>query len=224
MGRKRVALFDPKHFLTKVTAGKKILQCRKKQILFSQGDAADAVFYILDGKVKLTVLSRKGKEAVITILEKGEFFGEACLTGQLARTITATTLEDSTVMRIDKAAMILLLHKEPTFAGLFMSHLLSRNIHTEEALVDQLFNSSEKRLARILLVLAHFGDESQVVEPTIPKISQGTLAEMIGTTRSRVSFFLNKFRKLGFIDYKGRAGDDGGIRIRSSLLNIVLLD
>ena len=218
MGRKRAALFDPKVFLTKVDAGKKILRCRKKQVLFVQGDAADAVFYILEGNVKLTVVSSKGKEAVITILGKGEFFGEACLTGQLVRTITAATVEESTIMHIDKAAMIHVLHKEPTFADLFMSHLLSRNIHTEEALVDQLFNSSEKRLARILLLLAHFGDDSQAVEPTIPKISQETLAEMVGTTRSRVSFFLNKFRKLGFIDY------NGGIRIRSSLLNIVLLD
>lgn len=176
------------------------------------------MFYVLGGNVKLTVLSRKGKEAVITILGKGEFFGEACLTGQLARTITAIALEESTIMRIDKAAMIRVLHKEPTFADLFMSHLLSRNIQIEEALVDQLFNSSEKRLARILLLLAHFGKDPQVVEPTIPKISQETLAEMVGTTRSRVSFFLNKFRKLGFIDY------NGGLRIRSSLLNIVLLD
>ena len=218
MGRKRATPFDPKTFLTKVDGGKKILRCRKKQILFSQGDAADAVFYVLGGNVKLTVLSRKGKEAVITILGKGEFFGEACLTGQLARTITATALEESTVIRIDKAAMIRVLHKEPTFADLFMSHLLSRNIQIEEALVDQLFNSSEKRLARILLLLAHFGKDTQVVEPTIPKISQETLAEMVGTTRSRVSFFLNKFRKLGFIEYNGE------LRIRSSLLNIVLLD
>lgn len=218
MRRKRVSLFDPQIFLTKVDGGKKILRCRKKQVLFTQGDAADAVFYVLGGNAKLTVLSRKGKEAVITILGKGEFFGEACLTGQLARTITATALEDSTIMRIDKAAMIRVLHKESTFADLFMSHLLSRNIQIEEALVDQLFNSSEKRLARILLVLAHFGKENQVVEPTIPKLSQETLAEMVGTTRSRVSFFLNKFRKLGFIDY------NGGLRIRSSLLNIVLLD
>ena len=218
MGRKRATPFDLKTFLTKVDSGKKILRCRKRQILFSQGDAADAVFYVVGGNVKLTVLSRKGKEAVITILGKGEFFGEACLTGQLARTITATALEESTIMRIDKAAMIHVLHKEPTFADLFMSHLLSRNIQIEEALVDQLFNSSEKRLARILLLLAHFGKENQVVEPAIPKISQETLAEMVGTTRSRVSFFLNKFRKLGFIDY------NGGLRIRSSLLNIVLLD
>jgi CRP-like cAMP-binding protein len=170
------------------------------------------------GNVKLAVVSQKCKEAVISILREGEFFGEACLTGQLVRTTTATTLEDSTVMRIDKAAMIQVLHKEPTFADLFMSYLLSRNMQTEEALVDQLFNSSEKRLARILLLLAHFGDDRRAVEPTIPKISRETLADMVGTTRSRVSFFLNKFRKLGFIEY------NGGMRIRSSLLNIVLLD
>ncbi len=218
MGRKRAMPFDPKTFLTKVNGGKKILRCRKKQILFSQGDAADSVFYILGGNVKLAVLSRRGKEAVISILGKGEFFGEACLTGQLVRTTTATALEDSTIMRVDKDAMIRVLHDGPTLTDFFMSHLLSRNIQIEEALVDQLFNSSEKRLARILLLLAHFGKERQVVEPTIPKISQETLADMVGTTRSRVSFFLNKFRKLGFIDY------NGSLRIRSSLLNIVLLD
>ncbi|TKB90114.1 MAG: Crp/Fnr family transcriptional regulator [Nitrospira sp.] len=218
MGRKRAMPFDPKTFLTKVNGGKKILRCRKKQILFSQGDAADSVFYILGGNVKLAVLSRRGKEAVISILGKGEFFGEACLTGQLVRTIAATALADSTIMRVDKDAMIRVLHDEPTLTDFFMSHLLSRNIQIEEALVDQLFNSSEKRLARILLLLAHFGKKRQVVEPTIPKISQETLADMVGTTRSRVSFFLNKFRKLGFIDY------NGSLRIRSSLLNIVLLD
>ena len=209
MGRKRARLFDPKTFLTKVNGGRKILRCRKKEILFSQGDVADAVFYVLRGNVKLAVLSRKGKEAVISILGKEEFFGEACLTGQLVRTITATALEDSTIR---------VLHDEPTLADVFMSHLVSRNIQIEEALVDQLFNSSEKRLARILLLLAHFGNDRRTVEPTIPKISQETLADMVGTTRSRVNFFLNKFRKLGFIEY------NGGLRIRSALLNIVLLD
>lgn len=218
MGRKRATPFDPKIFLTKVDCGKQILECRKKQALFSQGEAADAVFYILGGKVKLTVLSSKGKEAVIAILGQGEFVGESCLAGQLVRTAAATALEESTIMRIDKAAMIRVLREEPTFAELFMSHLLSRNIRIEEDLVDQLFNSSEKRLARILLLLAHFGKESKVEELIVPKISQETLADMVGTTRSRVSFFLNKFRKLGFIDY------NGGLRIRSSLLNIVLVD
>jgi CRP/FNR family transcriptional regulator, cyclic AMP receptor protein len=218
MGRKRAAPFDPKTFLAIVDGGKHILKCRKKQALFSQGESADAVFYLIAGKVKLTVLSSKGKEAVIAILGQREFFGEACLTGQLVRTASATALEESTIMRIEKAAMIRILREEPTFAELFISHLLSRNVRIEEDLVDQLFNSSEKRLARILLLLAHFGKESKVEELIVPKISQETLADMVGTTRSRVSFFLNKFRKLGFIDY------NGGLRIRSSLLNIVLLD
>jgi CRP/FNR family transcriptional regulator, cyclic AMP receptor protein len=218
MGRKRAAPFDPKTFLAIVDGGKHILKCRKKQALFSQGESADAVFYLIAGKVKLTVLSSKGKEAVIAILGQREFFGEACLTGQLVRTASATALEESTIMRIEKAAMIRILREEPTFAELFISHLLSRNIRIEEDLVDQLFNSSEKRLARILLLLAHFGKESKVEELIVPKISQETLADMVGTTRSRVSFFLNKFRKLGFIDY------NDGLRIRSSLLNIVLLD
>lgn len=218
MGRKRAAPFDPKTFLSVVDGGKKILKCRKKQALFSQGQTADAVFYLLGGKVKLTVLSSKGKEAVIAILGQGEFFGEACLTGQLVRTASATVLEESTIMRIDKGAMIRILREESQFAELFISHLLSRNIRIEEDLVDQLFNSSEKRLARILLLLAQFGEETKVEELIVPKISQETLADMVGTTRSRVSFFLNKFRKHGFIDY------NGGLRIRSSLLNIVLLD
>jgi CRP/FNR family transcriptional regulator, cyclic AMP receptor protein len=218
MGRKRAAPFDPKTFLAIVDGGKHILKCRKKQALFTQGEPADAVFYLIAGKVKLTVLSSKGKEAVIAILGQREFFGEACLTGQLVRTASATALEESTIMRIEKAAMIRILREEPTFAELFISHLLSRNIRIEEDLVDQLFNSSEKRLARILLLLAHFGKESKVEELIVPKISQETLADMVGTTRSRVSFLLNKFRKLGFIDY------NGGLRIRSSLLNIVLLD
>jgi CRP-like cAMP-binding protein len=218
MGRKRAAPVDPQVFLAIVDGGKKILKCRKKQTLFSQGETADAVFYLLAGKVKLTVLSSKGKEAVIAILGQGEFFGEACLNGQLVRTVSAMALEESTIMRIDKASMIRILRKEPAFAELFISHLLSRNIRIEEDLVDQLFNSSEKRLARILLLLAHFGKESKVEELIIPKISQETLADMVGTTRSRVSFFLNKFRKLGFIDY------NGGLSVRSSLLNIVLLD
>ena len=215
MGRKRATPFDLKTFLPKVDGKKSILKFRKKRAIFSQGDAADAVFYILEGKVKLTVLSSKGKVAVIAILEQGDFLGEACLSGQLIR--TATVLAESTILRIDKPAMIRVLRQEPAFAEMFMSHLLSRNIRIEEDLVDQLFNSSEKRLARVLLLLAHFGKESNV-EPIIPKISQETLADMVGTTRSRVSFFLNKFRSLGLIDY------NGGLRIRSSLLNIILHD
>ena len=217
MGRKRATPFDLKTFLPKVDGKKSILKFRKKRAIFSQGDAADAVFYILEGKVKLTVLSSKGKVAVSAILEQGDFLGEACLSGQLIRTATATALAESTILRIDKPAMIRVLRQEPAFAEIFMSHLLSRNIRIEEDLVDQLFNSSEKRLARVLLLLAHFGKESKV-EPIIPKISQETLADMVGTTRSRVSFFLNKFRNLGLIDY------NGGLRIRSSLLNIILHD
>jgi CRP-like cAMP-binding protein len=217
MAHKQTIQFDSKTFLTKVGSGKTILKSRKKQIIFSQGDAADAVFYLLEGRVKLTVISPKGKEAVVAILGRADFFGEACLAGQLVRIATATSMEDSTIVRIEKNAMIRVLHEEPTFSELFMSYLLSRNIRIEEDLVDQLFNSSEKRLARILLLLAHFGKESET-EPIIPKISQETLADMVGTTRSRISFFMNKFRKLGLIDY------NGGLKIHSSLLNIVLHD
>jgi CRP-like cAMP-binding protein len=209
--------FDPQTFLTKVGRGKTILKARKNQLIFSQGDAADAVFYILEGKVKVIVLSSKGKEAVVAILERGAFFGEGCLAGQRVRTATATTLDASTIARIDKPAMIRVLHDEPVFAEMFTTYLLSRNIRIEEDLVDHLFNSSEKRLARVLLLLAHFGKEGKP-EPVIPKISQETLAEMIGTTRSRVNFFMNKFRKLGFLDYNGE------LQVHSSLLNMVLHD
>jgi CRP/FNR family transcriptional regulator, cyclic AMP receptor protein len=217
MVRKRSADFDPKAFLSRVGAGKTLLQAGRQQIIFSQGDAADAVFYILEGKVKLTVLSAKGKEAVVAILERGSFFGEGCLAGQPLRMGTATSLDASRLHRIEKTAMIRVLHDEPTFAELFLSYVLSRNVRIEEDLVDHLFNSSEKRLARALLLLAHFGKEGRP-EPIIAKISQETLAEMIGTTRSRVSFFMNKFRKLGFIEY------NGGLQVHSSLLNIVLHD
>ncbi|MHB8483002.1 MAG: Crp/Fnr family transcriptional regulator [Nitrospiria bacterium] len=217
MPAKRPALFNSKIFLKTVGSGKTILKFQKKQIIFSQGDAADAVFYILEGKVQLSVVSQKGKEAIVAILERGDFFGEACLTGQLIRMKTATSMAESEIVRIEKSAMIRVLHDEPVFSELFMVHLLSRNLRIEEDLVDQLFNSSEKRLARILLLLAHFGKESKI-ETIIPKISQETLAEMIGTTRSRVSFFMNKFEKLGFID------KNGGLRVHSSLLNIVLHD
>jgi len=197
--------------------GKTSLTPPKKQILYSQGDAADAVFYIQGGKVKLTVVSEQGKEAVVAILEQGSFFGEACLAGQIVRTATATALEDSRIVRIDKDAMMRVLHEEPTFAELFMSYLLAHSIRIQEDLVDQLFNSSEKRLARVLLLLAHFGKKGKP-EPVIAKVSQETLAEMIGTTRSRVSYFMNKFRRLGFINY------NGGLHVHSSLLNIVLHD
>jgi CRP-like cAMP-binding protein len=216
MARKPIEPFDPTTFLAKLNGGKTILRPKKKQIIFSQGDVADAVFYIQEGKVKLTVLSAKGKEAVIAILEPGAFWG-SLLTGQSVRVATATALDASTILRIDKPTMIRTLHGEPTFAELFMTYLLTRNIRIESDLVDQLFNSSEKRLARMLLLLAHFGKEDKP-EPIIPKISQETLAEMVGTTRSRIGFFMNKFKKLGFIH------DDNGLHVHSSLLNIVLHD
>ncbi|NKE70481.1 Crp/Fnr family transcriptional regulator [Candidatus Manganitrophus noduliformans] len=217
MARKQIPAFDPQAFLTIVGKGKTILSSRKKEILFSQGDAADAVFYIQTGKVKLTVVSPRGKEAVVAVLGPNHFFGEGCLTAQLVRMATAKSMADSTIVRIEKTAMIRVLHKERTFSELFMTYLLSRNVRIEEDLVDQLFNSSEKRLARILLLLANFGKEGKK-EIVIPKMSQETLAEMIGTTRSRVSFFMNKFKKLGFIEC------DGELRIHSSLLNVVLHD
>ena len=209
--------FNPQTFLAKVGHGKTTLQALKEQLIFSQGDAADAVFYVQAGRVKLTVLSQQGKEAVVGILDHGSFFGEGCLVGQLACMATATALDASTIVRIEKAAMIRVLHDESSFCELFMAYLLSRNVRIQADLVDHLFNSAEKRLARILLLLAHYGKEGKP-EPVIPKISQDTLADMIGTTRSRVSFFLNKFRKLGFIHYNGR------MEVHSSLLNIVLHD
>jgi len=217
MARKRLPAFNPQTFLSKVGSGKTNLTPHKKQVLYSQGDAADAVFYIQGGRVKLTVVSQQGREAVVAILERGSFLGESCLAGQTVQTATATALEDSSIVRIDKGAMIRVLHEEPTFAELFMSYLLAHSIRIQEDLVDQLFNSSEKRLARILLLMAHFGKEGKP-EPVIAKVSQEMLAEMIGTTRSRVSFFMNKFRKLGFIEY------NGGLHVHSSLLSIVLHD
>jgi len=189
----------------------------KKQAIFAQGDAADAVFYIQEGKVRLTVVSKAGKEATIGILKEGDFFGEGSLAGQPLRMGSATAITDCAILRIDKKAMMEALHREHEFSDLFVAYLLSRNIRYEEDLVDQLFNSSEKRLARILLLLAHFGKEG-TRETVVPKISQETLAEMIGTTRSRVSFFMNRFRKLGFIHY------NGGLQVHSSLLNVVLHD
>jgi CRP-like cAMP-binding protein len=209
--------FNPQTFLAKVGHGKTTLQAPKEHLIFSQGDTADAVYYVQAGRVKLTVLSQQGKEAVVGILEQGSFFGEGCLGGQLTCVATATALDASMIVRIDKAAMIRVLHYESSFSELFMACLLSRNVRIQEDLVDHLFNSSEKRLARILLLLAHYGKEGKP-QPVIPKISQDTLADMIGTTRSRVSFFLNKFRKLGFIHYNGR------MVVHSSLLNIVLHD
>jgi CRP/FNR family cyclic AMP-dependent transcriptional regulator len=216
---KRFVKFDPKTFLSTIDGGRKITALSKKQAIFAQGDSSDAVFYIQKGKVKLTVVSEIGKEATIGILNEGDFFGEGCLTGQSLRLCSATAMTDCSVMRIDKKSMVEVLHREPAFSELFVAYLLARNIRYEEDLVDQLFNSSEKRLARILLLLAHFGKEGKP-ETLIANISQETLAEMIGTTRSRVSFFMNRFRKLGFIDYHG--SDD--LQVHSSLLNIFLHD
>jgi CRP/FNR family cyclic AMP-dependent transcriptional regulator len=211
--------FDPKAFLATIGEGRKILSFQKKQTIFVQGDACDAVFYIQEGKVRLTVVSKTGQEATIGILSDGYFFGEGGLAGQPLRMGSATAMTDCTVLRIDKKAMMRALHQEHALSDLFVAYLLTRNIGYEEDLVDQLFNSSEKRLARILLMLAHFGKEG-VPETVIPKISQETLAEMIGTTRSRVSFFMNRFRKLGFVDYDGGTG----LQVHSSLLNVVLHD
>ena len=211
--------FDPHQFLGRIGEGRKFFLFPKKQIIFVQGDLADAVFYIQTGKVKLTVVSKTGKEATIGILGDGDFFGEGSLAGQALRMGAATALTDCAVLRIDKKAMMKALHREHEFSDMFVAYLLARNIRYEEDLVDQLFNSSEKRLARILLLLARFGKEG-VPETVIPKVSQESLAEMIGTTRSRVSFFMNRFRKLGFIDY--HPGD--ALQVHSSLLNIVLHD
>ena len=210
--------FDPREFLATIGEGRKVVLFPKKQTIFAQGDAADAVFYIQEGSVRLTVVSKTGKEATLGILNEGEFFGEGGLAGQPLRMGSATAMTDCELLRIDKKAMMLALHREHTFSDLFVAYLLARNVRYEEDLVDQLFNSSEKRLARILLLLARFGKEG-VPETVIAKISQETLAEMIGTTRSRVSFFMNRFRKLGFVDYGGR-----GLQVHSSLLNVVLYD
>jgi CRP-like cAMP-binding protein len=217
---KKLSKFDPKTFLSTLNGGRKIEAFPRKQTIFAQGESSDAVFYIKEGKVKLTVVSETGKEATIGILNKGDFFGEGCLTtGQTRRLCSATAMTDCSVMKIDKKSMNEVLRREPAFSEMFVAYLLARNIRYEEDLVDQLFNSSEKRLARVLLLLAHFGKEGKP-EIVIPKMSQETLAEMIGTTRSRVSFFMNRFRKLGFIDY--HAGDE--LQVNSSLLNIVLHD
>jgi CRP/FNR family cyclic AMP-dependent transcriptional regulator len=216
---KKLIKFDPKTFLSTINGGRRIETFPQKQTIFSQGDSSDAVFYIKEGKVRLTVVSQIGKEATIGILNKGDFFGEGCLTGQPLRLCSATAMTDCSVMKIAKKSMMEVLHREQSFSEMFVAYLLARNIRYEEDLVDQLFNSSERRLARILLLLAHFGKEG-VPETVISKMSQETLAEMIGTTRSRVSFFMNRFRKLGFIDYQ--TGDE--LQVHSSLLNVVLHD
>ena len=217
MERKGKLPFDPKVFLSKVDGGRAISDYRKDQNVYTQGEPADSVFYIQSGKVRKTVVSEQGKEAVVALLGTGDFFGEGCLAGQPRRLATVSAMTECVIVRIAKANIIRVIHDEPAFAELFIAHLLARNSRVEEDLVDQLFNSSEKRLARTLLLLANFGKESRP-EPIIAKVSQETLAEMIGTTRSRVSFFMNKFRKLGLIDY------NGSIEIHSSLLNVVLHD
>ena len=214
---KKKAAFDPSAFLSRVGRGRTIAKYRTDQIIFSQGEAADSVFFIERGKLKVTVVSEQGKEAVVAVLGPGQFCGEGCLAGQPRRMATATTITEAEIMRLEKTAVIRVLHDEPAFSEMFVSHLLARNIRVEEDLVDQLFNSSEKRLARALLLLANFGKEGRP-EPIIAKISQETLAEMIGTTRSRVSFFMNKFRQLGFIEY------NGNMVVHSSLLSVVLHD
>jgi CRP/FNR family cyclic AMP-dependent transcriptional regulator len=221
MAIKPKASFDPKLFLAKVGDGRHVVRHRTDETVFSQGEPADTVCYIQEGKVKLTVVSEQGKEAVVAVLGPEEFFGEGCLTGQLLRIATATAATDTVIVHIRKATITALIHEEPAFSEMFIAHLLSRTVRVEADLVDQLFNSSEKRLARLLLLLANFGKEGKP-EPIIAKISQETLAEMIGTTRSRVSFFMNKFRRLGFINYNGDVNLKGGIEIHHSLLNLVL--
>jgi len=217
MDTKPLLTFDPKAFLGKVEKGKTTSEYRNKQVVFSQGDVADAVFFIQTGQVTLTVISARGKEAVIGVLERGSFFGEGCLAGQPIRMATATATDTSRITRVARNVMIRMIHREPEFAEVFITYLLSRNARIEEDLVDQLFNSSEKRLARILLLLAHFGKEPRP-EKVLPKVSQETLAAMVGTTRARVSFFMNRFRKLGFIHY------NGGLQVHSALLTVLLRD
>jgi CRP/FNR family cyclic AMP-dependent transcriptional regulator len=209
------ARFDPAEFLETAAAGRIIARHQKTQIIFTQGDAADSVFYIKTGKIKVTVVSKQGKEAVVAILGADQFLGEGCLIGQPKRLATAAAMTDCVTMCVDKTEIVRVLHDEPTFSRMFVSHILARNARVEEDLVDQLFNSTEKRLARVLLLMANFGKDGRP-EPVIAKISQETLAEMIGTTRSRVSFFMNKFRQLGFIDYNGH------LEVHSSLLSVVL--
>jgi len=214
---KKAREFDPNTFLATIGDGRKMVLVSKKKTVFVQGDDADAVFYIQKGKVRLTVVSKTGKEATIGIVNEGNFFGEGALAGQILRMGSAAAMTDCELLRIDKRAMMSALHREHAFSDMFVAYLLARNIRYEEDLVDQLFNSSEKRLARVLLLLARFGKEG-VPETVVPKISQETLAEMVGTTRSRVSYFMNRFRKLGFIHY------NGGLQVHSSLLNVVLHD
>ncbi|MCU1236180.1 MAG: Crp/Fnr family transcriptional regulator [Candidatus Solibacter sp.] len=214
---KKAPAFNARTFLSKVGTGRTVAAHRNNHVVFSQGDSADSIFYIHKGKIKISVVSNRGKEAVIAILGAGDFFGEGALAGQLNRMSTATCMGPASITRLDKTAAVRVLHEESAFSELFLQHLLARSIRIEEDLVDQLFNSSEKRLARVLLLLANFGKEGKP-ETVIAKISQQTLAEIVGTTRSRVSFFMNKFRKLGFVSYNGH------LEVHSSLLNVVLHD
>ncbi|MBK5197269.1 MAG: Crp/Fnr family transcriptional regulator [Methyloceanibacter sp.] len=209
--------FDPKAFLAEAAEGQTIAKYQNHQVIFTQGDRADAVFYLETGKVKVTVLSQQGKEAVLALLGSGDFFGEGCMTGQTQRMTSAVAMEECTIARLEKAVVLRTIHEEPAFAEMFIAYLLARNLRMEGDLVDQLFNSSEKRLARLLLILANFGKEDEP-ETVIPKMSQETLAEMVGTTRSRISFFMNKFRRLGLIDYNGH------MTVNRSLLNVILYD
>ena len=209
--------FDPKIFLSVVGKGKTVSEYRKGQVIFAQGDVADSIYYLQRGRVKVVVLSEQGKEAVVGLIEAGQFFGEGCMNGQELRIATTTAMEACLITAIKKSAMLAAIEKEPKFSALFMQHLLTRNSRVEEDLIDQLFNSSEKRLARLLVLLANFGKEAHPT-PINPSINQETLAEMVGTTRSRVSFFMNKFRKLGLISYNGK------IEVHQSLLNAVLYE
>lgn len=215
MTREKPIQFDPKEFLAIMDGGRTVAKYARNQIVYAQGDVADSAFYIQTGKVKISVVSEQGKEAVVALLGAGVFFGEGCVAGQKLRLATATALEPSVIVRIARSEIVRVIHDEPAFAELFIAYLLARNARAEEDLVDQLFNSSEKRLARTLLLLANFGSEGEPAQ-ILAKISQETLAEMIGTTRSRVNSFMNKFRKLGFIDY------NGSIQVHRSLLNAVL--
>jgi CRP-like cAMP-binding protein len=215
--RKKSQPADWESLLAEVSHGKTVNETERKRHIFSQGDPADAVFFLRRGKVKLAVTFKQGKEAIVAILDPGDFFGEGCLAGQPLRMATATAMTDCTLVKIERPAMARMLHEQHHISELFVTHLLSRNIRYEEDLVDQLFNSSEKRLARILLLLSHFGKEGRA-ETVVPRISQESLAQMVGTTRSRVSHFMNKFKKLGFIDYSG------GLTVNSGLLSIILHD
>jgi CRP-like cAMP-binding protein len=216
-GARKHRKFDPQTFLSTIDGGRTIAAFPAKQTIFVQGNSSDALFYIQKGKVKLTVLAKNGKEATIGVLAEGDFFGEGCLSGRPLRLHSATAMTDCTVMRIDKKSMMEVIHRERAFSDMFVAYLLTRNIRYEEDLVDQRFNSSEKRLARVLLLLARFGKDGKP-EVAIPKISQEALADMVGTTRSRVNFFMNRFRKLGFVRY------NGGLEVHSSLLHVVLHD